>query len=166
MDKFVLLMGQSQELPPEDVLVLLMGMPSRDDLRCSPSTFTTAAATAPGSKGWPAGTSAAMAESLWHWSLLVSRCQPRSKIFQIGQELLTRSLALISNQLRAYSVNADEPSTAMLVALQKKGRLFGTAMTTCEPLGRIFTFQHQAPGTRNPTPGDRTFCCAADEPKC
>ena len=38
----------------------------------------------------------------------------------MGQELLTSSLAFISNQLSKWSLDKDEPSTAILVELQKK----------------------------------------------
>ena len=71
------------------------------------------------------GNTAPMAEVLWQWSLLVHRCQrPRQnkQIFRMGQELLTSSLAFISNQLSKWSLDKDEPSTAVLLELQKKGR--------------------------------------------
>ena len=77
------------------------------------------------------GNTAPMAEVLWQWSLLVHRCQRASQnkqIFQTGQELLTSSLAFISNQLSKWSLDKDEPSTAVLVELQKKA---GTCIQAC-----------------------------------
>ena len=68
---------------------------------------------------------APMAEVVWQWSLLVNSCQRarhNKQIFKMGQELLTSSLAFISNQLSKWSLDKDEPSTAILVELQKKKR--------------------------------------------
>ena len=68
------------------------------------------------------GHTAPMAEVLWHWSLLVNRCEgvaQNKKMFYMGQELVTSSLAFISNQLSKWTLDQDEPLTAMRVALQK-----------------------------------------------
>ena len=81
------------------------------------------------------GHTAPMAEVLWHWSLLVHRChgaRQNNHKFNMGQELLISSLDFISNQLSKWTLNhnqdEDGPSTAMIMALQKKGQRVSPAL--------------------------------------